>query len=57
MAQNKEQLNKLLEFIKRLIDEPGNEDFTDKLRKMLGVMRPSTIVANPQLANVEKYLT
>ena len=56
MAQNKEQLNKLLVFIKRLIDEPGNEDFTNELRKMLGEKRPSTSVTNPQLADIEKYL-
>lgn len=56
MSQNKEQLNKLLGFIKRLIDEPGNEDFTNELRKMLGEKRPSTSVTNPQLADIEKYL-
>lgn len=56
MAQNKEQLNKLLGFIKRLIDEPGNEDFTNGLRKILGEKRPSSSVANPQLADIEKYL-
>ena len=56
MAQNKEQLNKLLLFIKRLIDEPGNEDFVNKLRKMLGTTPSSGFDTNPLLADIEKYL-
>lgn len=57
MAQNREQLDKLLQFIKRLIDEPGNEDFANGLREMLGVATPSiTSVSNPQLTDIKKYL-
>lgn len=56
MAQNKEQLNKLLKFIKRLVDEPGNEDFANQLRKMLGVISSSSTGPNTKLADIEKYL-
>ena len=35
MAQNKEQLDKLLGFIKTIIDEPGNDEFTQKLRALV----------------------
>lgn len=55
MAQNKEQLNKLLLFIKRLIEEPGNEDFVKGLRKLLDV----PIHGSPddtKLSDIEKYL-
>ena len=55
MAQNKEQLNKLLLFIKRLIEEPGNEDFVKGLRKLLDVpIHGST--DNAKLSDIEKYL-
>lgn len=37
MAQNKEQLNKVLLFIKRLVEEPGNEEFVNGLRNLLAV--------------------
>ena len=57
MAQNRDQLDKLLKFIKRLVYEPGNEDFANDLRKMLGVVTPSvSSVSNPQLADIKKYL-
>lgn len=55
MAQNKEQLNKLLKFIRRLVDEPGNEEFVIGLRKMLDVPVPSSI-GNLKLTDIEKYL-
>ena len=32
MAQNKEQLNKLLDFISELVKEPGNESFVKGLQ-------------------------
>lgn len=35
MAQNKEQLDKLLGFISTIIQEPGNEEFTKKLRALV----------------------
>lgn len=35
MAQNKEQLNKLLGFISSIINEPGNEEFTQKLKALV----------------------
>ena len=35
MAQNKEQLNKLLGFISTIIQDPGNEEFTKKLRALV----------------------
>lgn len=35
MAQNKEQLDKLLGFISAIIQEPGNEEFTKKLRALV----------------------
>lgn len=57
MAQNRDQLDKLLKFIKQLVYEPGNEDFANDLRKMLGVVTPSvSSVSNPQLADIKKYL-
>ena len=55
MAQNKEQLSKLLLFIKRLIDEPGNEDFVKGLRKLLDVPIHDSS-GNKQLTDIEKYL-
>lgn len=55
MAQNKEQLSKLLLFIKRLIDEPGNEDFVNGLRKLLNVPIHDSS-GNKQLTDIEKYL-
>lgn len=55
MAQNKEQLKKLLQFIKRLIDEPGNEDFVNGLRELLGVPI-SASTNNAKLSDIEKYL-
>jgi len=55
MAQNKEQLKKLLLFIKQLIDEPGNEVFANDLRKLLAV--PVHAPAdNKKLSDIEKYL-
>ena len=35
MAQNKEQLDKLLGFISTIIQDPGNEEFTKKLRALV----------------------
>lgn len=35
MAQNKEQLDKLLQFISAIIKDPGNEEFTNKLRALV----------------------
>lgn len=55
MAQNKEQLNKLLQFIKRLIDEPGNEDFVRGLRELLDVPLAGE-TDNVKLNDIEKYL-
>lgn len=55
MAQNKEQLNKLLMFIKRLIEEPGNEEFTNSLRNLLDVPIQSSGDAS-KLLDIEKYL-
>lgn len=56
MAQNKEQLEKLLKFIKKLIDEPGNEDFVIKLQKMLSVSLPKSNIDNIKVEEIEKYL-
>lgn len=57
MAQNKDQLDKLLKFIKRLVDEPGNEEFTDKLCKMLNMSStPSLPLDNSKVSHIEKYL-
>ena len=60
MAQNKEQLSKLLLFIKRLIDEPGNENFVSGLRKLLNVPVSNSsgheLPKNKQLNDIEKYL-
>lgn len=55
MAQNKEQLNKLLQFISRLIDEPGNEDFVNGLRKLLDVPIHNS-GDDKKIADIEKYL-
>ena len=55
MAQNKEQLNKLLLFIKRLIDEPGNDDFVKGLRELLDVPITNTS-NNAKISDIEKYL-
>jgi len=55
MAQNKDQLKKLLLFIKRLIEEPGNEDFANGLRKLLNIPNQS-FVNSTQLSDIEKYL-
>lgn len=55
MAQNKEQLNKLLLFIKRLIEEPGNEDFVKGLRKLLDVPIHG-LKDDSKLSDIEKYL-
>lgn len=55
MAQNREQLKKLLQFIKLLIDEPGNEEFVKGLRELLDVpMTGST--NNAKISDIEKYL-
>jgi hypothetical protein len=55
MAQNKEQLNKLLLFIKKLVEEPGNEEFVEGLRKLVGV--PIRSSGNEtKLNDIEKYL-
>lgn len=56
MAQNKEQLEKLLRFIKLLVDEPGNEEFAANLRKMLGINPPGLNVDNKKIDEIEKYL-
>ncbi|MDD6014782.1 MAG: hypothetical protein PUC18_00590 [Prevotellaceae bacterium] len=56
MAQNKEQLEKLLHFIERLVNEPGNEDFANKLRQMLCVPSPFVSTDNSKLIEIEKYL-
>lgn len=55
MAQNKEQLNKLLHFIKRLVDEPGNEDFVNDLRGMLAIPIHAS-GDSMKLLDIEKYL-
>ena len=55
MAQNKEQLIKLLQFIKRLIDEPGNDDFVKGLRELLDVPTYDSS-SNRKIADIEKYL-
>ncbi len=57
MAQNKEQLNKLVLFIKRLVCEPGNEEFAYQLRKILGVFEPPSMpIESSKVAEIEKYL-
>ena len=56
MGQNKEQLEKLLKFIKKLVDEPGNEDFSIKLKNMLGVTFPPKEIENSRVDEIEKYL-
>lgn len=55
MGQNKEQLNKLLQFIKRLIEEPGNEEFVHGLQELLSahINQPAD---DSKLADIEKYL-
>lgn len=55
MGQNKEQLNKLLQFIKRLIEEPGNDEFVHGLQELLSahINQPAD---NSKLADIEKYL-
>lgn len=55
MAQNKDQLNKLLQFIKQLIEEPGNEDFVKGLRKLLDVPTQGS-PDNGKISDIEKYL-
>lgn len=55
MAQNKEQLNKLLLFIKRLVEEPGNEEFVNGLRNLLAVPVHNS-ADNRKLSDIEKYL-
>lgn len=47
MAQEKQQLEALLGFIDKLINEPGNEWFVDKL---------GTMLSQHQLLQIEKYL-
>lgn len=56
MAQNKEQLNKLLQFIEKLVNEPGNEDFVVGLRRIIGSDTSIISGGSSQLANIEKYL-
>ena len=56
MAQNKEQLEKLLLFIEKLVNEPGNEVFANKLRQMLGVSSLFVSTDNSKLTEIEKYL-
>lgn len=56
MAQNKEQLEKLLGFIKMLVDEPDNEEFAANLRKMLGINPSGLNVDNKKIDEIEKYL-
>lgn len=55
MAQNKEQLNKVLLFIKRLVEEPGNEEFVNGLRNLLAVPVHNS-ADNKKLSDIEKYL-
>lgn len=55
MAQNKEQLNKLLLFIKQLVEEPGNEEFVNGLRNLLAVPVHNS-ADNKKLSDIEKYL-
>lgn len=55
MAQNKEQLNKVLLFIKRLVEEPGNEEFVNGLRNLLAVPVHNS-ADNRKLSDIEKYL-
>ena len=56
MAQNKEQLEKLLRFIKMLVDEPGNEEFAANLRKLLGINPPGLNADKKKIDEIEKYL-
>lgn len=55
MAQNREQLKKLLQFIKLLIDEPGNEEFVKGLRELLDVPIIGA-TSNAKISDIEKYL-
>lgn len=53
MAQNKEQLDKLLGFISSIIKEPGNEEFTQKLKVLVSPNGESNAFRYSQ---IERYL-
>ena len=53
MAQNKEQLDKLLGFISSIIKEPGNEEFTQKLKALVSPNGESNAFRYSQ---IERYL-
>ena len=60
MAQKKEHLKKLLDFIGMIVKDPENNDFKNGLQKLLGVDSTSTMpvlvdVANDKIEHIYEY--
>ena len=55
MAQKKEHLSKLLEFIQHIINEPGNEEFTIALKECVGSKQSAIIGDSPLLDEIYEY--
>ena len=58
MGFNKNELDKLVLFVKVLKNRPGNEDFINKLREVLDIKTPPVVAypSNDKLNAIEKYL-
>ncbi len=54
MGQDKQQLTKLLYFVKAVYDNPENKDFAKGLRK---IVEGDIVKDEPHLQNIEKYLS
>ena len=55
MAQNREQLEKLLQFLDSLMKEPGNEWFVEELLKRVTNYNQSGILSNAKLDDIYEY--
>lgn len=59
MGFNKNELDKLILFVKVLKNRPGNEDFINKLREVLEIKTPLVTVSNstpiPQIDEIYEY--
>ena len=51
MAQKKEHLKKLLDFICMIVKDPENNDFKNGLQKLLGIDSTSTMPVLVDVAN------
>ena len=55
MAQNREHLEKLLQFLDSLIKEPGNEWFVDELAKRFSVDKHLSVTPNAKIDDIYEY--